>query len=159
MEARTMQRCVQCKSLKLRASEASTTRTIAGRTFTATVPAVVCGQCGEVYLDGAALERVDLHVAAALATAGERAGEALKFMRKALGYSGRELATLLDVTVESVSRWETGRHAVDADTVATLAALADDRLAGRTTTRDRLLALREPRPVAEPQDLGRIAAA
>jgi putative zinc finger/helix-turn-helix YgiT family protein len=153
-----MQRCAKCKSLELRASEMDDEVTVAGRRFQAKLAATLCSSCGAMYVEGLVLERFELTVAQALANAGERSGEALKFMRKALGYSGRELAQLLGVTLESVSRWETGKHAVDADTIATLAALADDRLTGCTTTRDRLVALSAPR-TADLQDLGRIAAA
>lgn len=149
-EVSMMQRCTLCKGRTLRPVQVATGRTIVGHTFTVTVTAAECVECGKV-CDEFAQARVDLQVASALANAGECSGEALKFMRKALGYSGRELGRLLGVTVESVSRWETGKHAVEPHTIATLAALADDRLAGRTVTYDRLVALRELRSATRPQ--------
>jgi len=70
-------------------------------------------------------------------------------MRKVAGIRAVELAELLDVAPETVSHWETGKHAPDRSTLATVAALALDALDGATTTRDRLRALRERPPLAK----------
>jgi hypothetical protein len=53
------------------------------------------------------------------------------------------------VTPDTVSHWETEKHAPDWSTLATLAALVVDALDGSTATRDRLRALRNRPQVAK----------
>lgn len=153
-----MKRCVECGSHALTEGEVTEARTVAGRTFTAQMPATICADCKASYVSGPDLERFDLSVARALADVGEHSGEAVRFMRAALGMTAVELGKLLDVAPETVSRWENDKHAIPPSVVGVLAALADDRLAGRTTTLLRLRAQLEPRPVSEQRDLGRVAA-
>jgi transcriptional regulator with XRE-family HTH domain len=49
-------------------------------------------------------------------------------MRQTTGLKGRELAALLDVRPETVSRWEQGKRPVDRATFAILRQLLLDRL-------------------------------
>jgi putative zinc finger/helix-turn-helix YgiT family protein len=153
-----MKRCAECGGLALSPAEVTEERTVAGRTFTATMPATRCGTCEATYVSGPVLERFELLIARELAAVGERSGEGLRWMRKALGFKANELAALLGVTGESVSRWETGKHPAPPDVIATLAAMADDRLEGRSTTLERLRALQAPRPTGERRDLGHVLA-
>jgi transcriptional regulator with XRE-family HTH domain len=81
---------------------------------------------------------------------GLRDGHALEFVRKALGLRAAELAALLDVSAETVSRWENGHRAAERSVWNTLADLAADRLAGKTTTLERLRALAEPHLPKQP---------
>ena len=85
---------------------------------------------GEVYIEG---------------PAGETAGEALAFMRKAVGLSGIKLAELFDLTPETVSRLEHGKAPPDRRTVALLAALVKDQAAGRDGMLATLRSLQRPR--------------
>ncbi len=55
-----------------------------------------------------------------------------------------ELAELVDVAPETLSRWETGAKAVNPVVWVTVAAMALDKLAGRATTLKQLHAAKEP---------------
>jgi hypothetical protein len=54
------------------------------------------------------------------------------------------------VSAETVSRWENGHRAAERSVWNTLADLVADKLAGSTTTLDRLRALSEPRIPKQP---------
>ena len=102
------------------------------------VPASRCPGCGAVRLDGAAVERFELKVCCRLADGAVHDGEALRYMRKALGLRACDLARLLGVTPETISHWETGKARPACAAFVVTAAMVQDRLDGRTTTRDRL---------------------
>ena len=145
-----MKRCTHCDSAALLAeTTAENTREVAGHLFVAFLPAKRCNACGKVYFDAAILERFELYVAAALAEAGVKSGAAFRFMRKAIGMRAAELAQLLDVSAETVSRWETAKRSVDRGALALLGGLVRDAIAGRTSTLEQLRALREPRPLSK----------
>jgi DNA-binding transcriptional regulator YiaG len=82
------------------------------------------------------LEAFELDVAGELARHGEASSEAFGFMRRAMGVRAVDLAKLLDVTPETVSRWEHGRQPIDRGAAALLLAMVVDRVEGRTTTND-----------------------
>jgi len=117
---------------------------VAGHTFTGEVAGARCGACGEEYYDGPAFERFELTVAVMLSTSDEPSGESFKFMRKVAGLRAAELAGLLDVAAETVSRWETGALPVERRALALLAAILADALAGSDATLERLRAMRQP---------------
>jgi DNA-binding XRE family transcriptional regulator len=106
-------------------------------------PARRCVACGDVHVDEVVLARVRLSVGCALADRGVHSGDALRHMRKALGLRAADLARLLDVTPETVSHWETGKVLPARAAFVAVAAMVEDALDGRTTTRDRLAALAE----------------
>jgi putative zinc finger/helix-turn-helix YgiT family protein len=142
-----MRRCVFCKSDRLVSTVADETVEVVGRFFTATVPVTRCEGCGETYVSGPVLERLELTVAQSLAELGIATPEAFRFARKALGLRLADLAELLDVRLETVSRWETGKVPVDRCAFATLAAMVTDELEGRAErTANRLRAARAPKP-------------
>lgn len=138
-----MKRCVQCKGL-LERVERDERLDVAGRTFIARLPAYSCSSCGEVLVSGALLARFELAAASALAQEGPIHGESFRFLRKALGMRAMDLAALLGVTPETVSRWESGKHELDRSTWATVGALVLDHLDQRNTTQERLRALLRP---------------
>ncbi|MDX2088302.1 MAG: helix-turn-helix domain-containing protein [Kofleriaceae bacterium] len=70
-------------------------------------------------------------------------------MRKALGMRAVDLAQLLDVTAETVSRWETGKIDVETRAFALLGTLVIERLEGRDDAVQRLRAI-EKASTAEP---------
>ena len=96
----------------------------------------------------------DLQVACSLAREGACNGEALRFMRKVLGLDGRELASLLSLTPETVSRIEKGRVPVDVRTAALIGAMVLDKLEDRTDTLKRLHALKHVENVREERIAG-----
>ncbi len=97
-----------------------------------------CSACDELHVDGAVVRRFHLAVGCELANLGVRTGEALRHMRKALGLRAAELAALLDVTPETISHWETGKVLPNRAAFVAVAALVQDALDGRSTTRERL---------------------
>lgn len=142
-------RCVMCKEGKLRRAALKLERNVAGHRFTTTVKGQACPICKEVYINGPDAERFELNVARALAEAAVTSGEAVKFMRKAAGMRAIDLAELLGVVPETVSRWETDRTVIDRSALAVVAMLVLDRANGTSRTEDTLRALAEPKRLAK----------
>lgn len=140
-----MKTCALCKKGKLERVKTTTSLEIGRHVFTAEVPAFQCSACKETLLDGPSLVRFDHAVAAALAEAGPVSGEILAFQRKTLGLSGRELAGLLDVTPEHLSRWENGKAPIDHLAAALVGNIALEQVRGLSDTLEHLRALREPK--------------
>jgi putative zinc finger/helix-turn-helix YgiT family protein len=149
-----MTKCVQCGSDKLREARSTERRTVAGVEFSAELDALKCGKCGETYVDDKALEAMELAIAAELGRLGVLKGEAFKFMRKAIDLRGIDLAELLDVTGDTVSRWERDVVPIDHAAFAVLGALASEARQGRTEMRDRLQAARDAKLPKKPVKVG-----
>lgn len=78
------------------------------------VQALVCGKCGEV-LRTDIPDMPGLVAAVSVARAKEPLklnGQEIRFLRKAIGLTAKELAGDLDVSEETVSRWENGHLAI-----------------------------------------------
>jgi putative zinc finger/helix-turn-helix YgiT family protein len=101
-------------------------------------PARRCAGCGELHVDGDVRARAYLSVGCELADRGIHGGDVVRHLRKALGFRAADLARLLGITPETVSHWETGKAPAARAAFVALAAMAEDALDGRTTTRDRL---------------------
>lgn len=142
-----MKQCAKCEGT-LATTEVPQEVTIAGATFSGKVAARQCGSCGEVYIAAEDAMRFDLRVARELGNRGAATGEAFRFMRKALGMRASDLADLLGVAAETISRWERGERPVDRTAFTVLGALVADRLEGRATTMKLLKAQQEPQAVA-----------
>lgn len=142
-------KCIHCGKADLVQGTVPHAVTVAGVEFTAELPGQRCPACGYSTVHGPAAIRFELLVAAELVKRGLRSGESFKFMRKALGMKATEIAAAFNVAPETVSRWETGQREVDWPEFMLLGFLVEDKLAGRTTTLDRLQSLAEP--VQEPR--------
>ena len=136
-------KCPTCGSEQWKRGTTPHVEEIDGRKFKADLAAQVCRKCGEAIVALGELDRFEIEVALSLAQAGAHSGDAIRTLRKAIGLSGTALAELLDVSLETVSRWENGGRAAPLSAVATLGALVLDHAAGSTTTTDRLQALRK----------------
>jgi DNA-binding XRE family transcriptional regulator len=134
-----MDKCIKCGGKRLKSSLASNRIEISGITFTGEVAAMECVKCGERYTRLDDVGGFELAVAERLASLGVRTGTAFKFMRKALGLRAVDLAELLDVAAETVSRWETSEP--EAHVFALLGSIVTDRIEGRDTTIKRLRAI------------------
>jgi DNA-binding transcriptional regulator YiaG len=108
-------------------------------------PKKVCSSCGERYYEAKDLVAAEDAVTRELVARGIRDSAVFKYLRKALGLKATELANLLGVTAETISRWENGHNEADRAVWATLDLLVDDHYAGRATTIDRLRGLAEAR--------------
>lgn len=65
-------------------------------------------------------------------------------MRKAVGIRAADLAIWLDVSPETISHWENGKHTPDVVTRSTIASIVLDTLRGASATLDRLRAQGKP---------------
>jgi putative zinc finger/helix-turn-helix YgiT family protein len=115
-------------------------REVGDHAFITNVDGRRCTDCGEVSFKGTDLARFETAVAVALAEAGESSGEALRWMRKALDLRAVDLAQLLGVTPETISRWETGRVTIDKGALALVGLMVMDLARGNTGTMDALRA-------------------
>ncbi|MBI5514883.1 MAG: helix-turn-helix domain-containing protein [Deltaproteobacteria bacterium] len=119
------------------------------RRFTAQLPALRCPRCGEVYLPGPAVGAFDDAVTRALVEAGASDGDALRWLRRAAGLRAADLAALLDVRPETVSRWETEASPAPRAAVYALGTLALASVYGQTAPLERLRALASPTAAPE----------
>jgi putative zinc finger/helix-turn-helix YgiT family protein len=151
-------RCFNCKSTELVAAEHEDRLEVAGHCFVRSVPSLRCARCGEETMKGEELEAFEVEAAAEFARHGEHSAEAFKFMRRILGLKAVELGELLDVTPETISRWENEKQAVERRAAALLCAMVLDKVEGRTSTLDRLRALRDPAPLPKRVNLAKRSA-
>ena len=114
------------------------TITVGGRKYVYKVPAVTCSKCGESLMNGPDVKALEVRVAARIANDGIVSGETFRFMRNVLGMKAVNLAALLDVTPETISRWENGAKNVDRASWVTLGGLIIDELEGKHAALDRL---------------------
>ncbi|HKO91399.1 MAG TPA: type II TA system antitoxin MqsA family protein [Polyangiaceae bacterium] len=142
-----MNRCTKCGKLDLVAGQQPMTLSVGDRTFEGHVQGWACTACNERYYDGTDLGVFEQTAAQWLAEHGVRTPDELKFMRKAAGIRAADLAAWLGVTPETMSHWETGKHAPDVVTRSTIAAIVVDTLRGESTTRDRLQIQSKPEAV------------
>ncbi len=150
-----MKRCAVCRSDDLRETRETvdvSVPTDAGpfRVRVSGVSTAKCGSCGESFLSGPDLGRAELLAGAEAIARGLRDGATLKFVRKALGLRAVDLGELLDVSAETVSRWENGHRSAERSVWNTLADLVRDKLGGSTITLERLKALAKPRIPRQP---------
>lgn len=138
-----MQSCAQCGGAITRTKKEQA-RLVLGSTFLVRAPAFACRSCRAVFTPGEILTRVDLEVATVLAMRGLVNGESLRFMRKALGLRAFELAALLDVTAETMSRWEHDQRGVDLSAWIVVGGVVLERAGRPTETLRRLLATKKP---------------
>jgi YgiT-type zinc finger domain-containing protein len=138
-----MTKCPSCggRLLKTRTEEVVE---VAKRRFVAKLPAQACRACGTTEVDVKALERLELEVACELARRGPACGETFRYLRKALGMRALDLAELLDLTAETVSRWENDQRAVDGPAWIALGSMVLEKAQQSTSTLERLRALRAP---------------
>src|SRR6185437_453729 len=109
--------CLSCNQGTMRPAMVEIRREVGERSFVASVDGRKCTDCGSVSFKGTDLARFEGAVAAALAGS----GEAFRWMRKALDLRAIDVAVLLGVTPETISRWETGRVTIDRGAMALLA--------------------------------------
>jgi putative zinc finger/helix-turn-helix YgiT family protein len=140
--------CPLCGAGKLRHGLAERTLQAAGVRFTMPLPAQTCDACGESLVEDRDLERFELQAADWLGRAGSLDREAFRFMRKALSLPAVDLARLLGVTPETVSRWENGQLSVEHRAFALVGALVSERVEGRQELHARLVAQHAAGPAA-----------
>jgi putative zinc finger/helix-turn-helix YgiT family protein len=141
-------RCVACKRGTAKPAEVDLRREVAGHLFTATVRGLHCEACGETYTQGADGEQFDYAIADALAAAAPT-GEAFRFLRKLAGLRAADLGALLDVTNDTISRWETEKSPISRSAFALLGVIVAEQKSGSTAMLDLLRAAGAPRKLGE----------
>jgi DNA-binding transcriptional regulator YiaG len=101
-----MRRCSECDA-QVEDTTEQEVFSLGGRTFESAIPAERC-QRGHVVIDGSARERFMHTVAEQLVADGPVCGEAFRFVRETLGQDAAQIASFLEVTPETISRWEDG---------------------------------------------------
>jgi putative zinc finger/helix-turn-helix YgiT family protein len=101
-----------------------------------------CSSCDETLFTGLEVDRQFGEVARVIAQRGIRTADELKFVRKATGFRAAEVAELLDVRPETISRWERGEAEIPRAAVYVVSQL----LLAPEATRKALEALAEPAP-------------
>lgn len=106
--------CTSCRSEQLSTKKTSRLSNVCGYQFSVdNVPAIVCENCGLTYYTADVVKQLELTIATWLAENFVGTGAALRYMRKALGIKGKDLAALFDVAPETLSRWESGERSLD----------------------------------------------
>ena len=137
--------CAVCSSKKKLRPGAFVHRAQVGEVFfDGEIPADTCSDCGEIYVNAQALQRFELFVAKHLAENNQRTPEAFRYMRKALGMRAVDLAQLIGVGSETISRYETGAREIDPVRFGVLATLIIESLAGREDTLHRFKTVHQP---------------
>ena len=136
-----MEKCPHCAG-RLAPSRQRQAHRISGRSFTVTIGASACQKCEMVLLSARSVERAHLEIASELALYGPLGGEAFRFIRKTLGLSAVAIAGLLDVTPETISRWENGQRPLDRGAWLTVGTLSLERAGRSTDTMARINLLR-----------------
>jgi putative zinc finger/helix-turn-helix YgiT family protein len=131
-------KCPTCKGAELHRSHADHELHVGEMLFVATLVVRQCPDCGEQLTEAGVLGGFERRVSQWLADHGARTPDAFRFMRRSIGLRANELAELLDVTPETVSRWEKGKLAVEHRAFVLLGGLVADVIAGRSDTRTRL---------------------
>ena len=111
------------------------------------LPCVACRSCGERVVDGDVISRGELEVARVLAKRNVLSPESFRFVRMAIGLQSKQLAMILSVQPETVSRWEHGQRDVDPTAWSLLRMLVEDHASGRRSIDD---VLREERDLPKP---------
>lgn len=113
-------RCISCK-------KADTMRPWEGRLKRMGVEFLArgmrCLSCGETLFSDDEVGRQEKSIAAGLVARGVRTGVEFKFVRKVAGLKAIEVATMLDVRAETVSRWESGEADIPRPVAFTLGEL------------------------------------
>jgi DNA-binding transcriptional regulator YiaG len=141
--------CADCGSAKVRAIAMPYEQSIGSVSFVSKLPAVECTACGARLVAADILGKFEMAVARWLASSGPVDSQAFRFMRKAIGLPAQVLAQLLEVTPETLSRWEHDKQALDRNAFAILAALVEDAVQGKTGTIERLRSMRSPTKAAK----------
>jgi DNA-binding transcriptional regulator YiaG len=121
---------------------------VCGHHFTASMPATRCGACRQVVIQAEQVKQFERRIAVELAKAAARSAEGFRFLRTVLAMSQPALAELLDVPVEYVGYWETGKWPVDPRAMAVLGSLTLGRFDGQHASLDCLRVLRMPRKLS-----------
>jgi DNA-binding transcriptional regulator YiaG len=142
---RTCERCRRNAVVEITFDDTSE---VCGHTFTAQLPASRCTACKQVVIQAEHVRGFERRIAVELAKAGVRSAEAFRYLCRILEMPDVSFAELLDVPVDYVQYWETGKWPVDPRALSVLGALVVTRFEGTHCALDALRVLRNPRKLA-----------
>ena len=143
----TDERCPRCSGGPVVPTSFPETFRLAGATFCWSLAARLCSACGEWQIPVVGKIRQDGLAVLALGDHGPLGPEAVRLGLATVGLDAESASRLLGVTPADIVAWCQGHRSVPLACGVLLLALVADVLAGLTTTRDRLLAAVEPRPL------------
>ncbi len=130
----TMTHCQVCKGTAFEPTIFEDSTLVGSVRVAGHVPALRCSQCAEITIAQSDLVAFELRAVAEVLSRGWVGAGPFRAARKVLGFTGSELAALLGVTPETLSRWENGQRDVDRLAWSVVASLVEERRAGVTTT-------------------------
>ena len=148
-------KCTTCGSTDLREAwdEKYLVIDTGGLRCEADIPYTKCTKCGEGFYDNETLEFAEREAAKQVVISGIATDKAFRFLRTTLGLRAIDLATMIDVSPATISRWEHGEVPVDRRAMAILGTMMLEKLEGGIgKTRAVLGALADP--VKEPRTIG-----
>lgn len=152
-----IRRCVICQGTAFENATKELLQKVGGRKFTGVVPCRRCATCGERYVDAAHALAFEADVVTYLALHGLASGETLRLMRKSLGLTAQQLAELLRVAPETISRWEHGKRNVDLSAWAMVASLLAEKRLGKPSAMAALKAASKPPRIPKRVKISRAA--
>lgn len=140
--------CAFCGADKVRKGNVALVREVGNHVFSTTVTGLTCDACGESLTDIRDGERFDLAIAEILSETAPN-GDSFRFLRKTAGLRAKDLARMIGVTGDTISRWENGRHAIDRAAFFVLGQIVREKREGRTDMLDLLSRGDLPKALAE----------
>ena len=144
-------RCVECRGEGFSKIVAPLEREVSGRLFVGKAPALRCKECSLLYWQASSLIGFERRIGAVLASEGPATARTFQFLRKAIPLKALDLAALLHVSAETISRWENGKTHLDLGAWASLESHRI-RTADRSSPRERGAGNREDVPVSPESD-------
>lgn len=135
--------CLRCGETARRRIVHSFRRTIEGCAFVAEVEVDGCTSCDDVIVPVPLLLAFEKAIAIDLARRGPATGETFRFIRKAVPLSPAEVARMLGASIDTVSRWESGRRAIDLPSWLVVATIALETFDQPSPLLGRLRAIRD----------------
>ncbi|GAC1393797.1 MAG: hypothetical protein NVS3B10_04340 [Polyangiales bacterium] len=143
-----MARCQACQGTEFIDGRAEDEIKVGSHRFVTLLDVKTCVSCHTPLFEASDIRAFEREVAHTLADSGVSTGAAFRFMRKSVPLRAVDLAELLDMTPEMISKYENDHAPIDRRALSVLAAMVEDALSGSTRTRDRLVAMREPPKLA-----------
>ncbi len=140
--------CTSCGAKALHKATVMLTREVSGRQFTASVSGYACDACGDSITTLEDGERFDLAVAELLSETAP-SGQAFRFLRKVAGLRAMDLAKMLGLSADTISRWENEKYPIDRSAFFVLGQVVRERRMGSTAMLDLLLRGEMPKALPE----------
>jgi DNA-binding transcriptional regulator YiaG len=106
-------KCNKCRKVTSHPAKIRHEVDVNGARFVGTLSGFRCASCKETEIPLDELAKLEHAVARYLAEHGPVSGATMRYMRKSIPMSASQLADMLRVARETVSRWETGDREVD----------------------------------------------